>query len=221
MDHPESKNARTPAPPQIPKHMRPNESLGAPLEDDAEYTGLLVVNGDMSESAAHHVTFSQMQFQRCRWQQTRLTAATMRDVRFTVCDVSQGEWDESFVWRGELIESRLLGWRAAKAHLRDVRFTECNANYAMLPAAKCETVRFERCLLQHASFVDADLRGAVFDRCDLTEANLHGANLMGADLRGSVLEGIRVGVKELRGAIVDFQQAAVLVQMLGVVVKLD
>src|SRR5689334_19104141 len=136
MDRSEPKNARMPAPPKIPKHMRPSESLGAPLEDDAEFTGLLIVNGDMSESATHHVTFAQMQFQQCRWQQTGLTAATMRDVRFTVCDVSQGEWDEAFVWRGEFIDSRLLGWRAAKAHLRDVRFTECNANYAMLPAAK-------------------------------------------------------------------------------------
>jgi uncharacterized protein YjbI with pentapeptide repeats len=150
-----------------------------------------------------------------------VTAGTLRDVRFTVCDLSQSEWDDTFIWRGEIVESRLLGWRAAKAHLRDVRFVECNANYAMLPGAKCETVRFERCQLQHASFVDADLRGAVFDRCDLTGANLQGANLAGADLRGSVLDGIRVGVKELRGAIVDLPQAAVLVQMLGVIVKLD
>jgi uncharacterized protein YjbI with pentapeptide repeats len=145
----------------------------------------------------------------------------MRDVRFTVCDLSQGEWNETFIWRGAFTESRLLGWRAARAHLRDVHFTECNANYAMLPAAKCETVHFARCQLQHASFVDADLRGAVFDRCDLTEANLQGANLTGTDFRGSVLDGLRVGVKELRGAIVDFQQAAVLVQLLGVIVKLD
>ena len=157
MDRRDPTIARAPEPPHLPKHVKQSDTLGAPLEDDAEFAGLLVVNGDLGESEAHRATLSQMQFQHCRWQQAKVTAGTMRDVRFTVCDLSQGEWDETFIWRGEFVESRLLGWRAAKAHLRDVRFVECNANYAMLPAAKCETVRFERCFLQHASFVDAAL----------------------------------------------------------------
>jgi uncharacterized protein YjbI with pentapeptide repeats len=221
MDRRETTENRLPEAPHVSKLAKNLTSLAEPLSDSDELAGFLLSGGDLSDAAAHHITLSQMQFRQSGMQRTRLTAATMRDVRFTVCDLSQGEWDEGFVWRGEFIESRLLGWRASKAHLRDVRFTECNANYAMLPSAKCETVRFERCLLQHASFVDADLRGVVFDRCDLTDASFQGANLTGADLRGSTLDGARIGIKEMRGMIVDLHQAAVLVQMLGGIVKLD
>ena len=47
------------------------------------------------------------------------------------------------------------------------------------------------------------------------------AGLYDADFRGSTLDGTRIGIKEMRGMIVDLHQAAVLVQMLGGIVKLD
>jgi hypothetical protein len=48
---------------------------------------------------------------------------------------------------------------------------------------------------------------------------MSGAILDGVDLRGSNIEGMRVGAKELRGAIVDPVQAVELVRILGIVVK--
>src|SRR4051812_7211595 len=113
MDRRDPTIARAPEPPHLPKHVKPSESLGGPLEDGSEFAGLLVVNGDLNEANAHRATLNQMQFRHCRWQQAKVTAGTLRDVRFTVCDLSQGEWDETFIWRGEIVESRLLGWRAA------------------------------------------------------------------------------------------------------------
>lgn len=213
--------ARAIQPPQLPKHMKAADGLGGPLGDDAAFAGVRVVRADMGGIVARNVTLSRVHLEHCALPATHLTGATLRDVRFTVCDCSQAGCDEAFIQRGEFIESRLLGWHATKAHLRDVVLRECNANYATLAAARCESVRFERCLLQQASFVDADLRGVAFDRCDLTGANLQGANLAGADLRGSTLDGIRVNLKDLRGAIIDLPQAAILVQILGVVVRLD
>lgn len=220
MEHRNQTTARAIQPPQLPKHMKAADDLGGPLVDDAEFAGVRVVRADIGGIVTRNVTLSRVHLEHCALAATHLTGATLRDVRFTVCDCSQAGCDEAFIQRGEFIESRLLGWHAAKAHLRDVVLRECNANYAILAATKCESVRFERCLLQQASFVDADLRGVVFDRCDLTGANLQGATLAGADLRGSTLDGIRVNLKDLRGAVIDLPQAAILVQMLGVVVKL-
>ena len=44
---------------------------------------------------------------------------------------------------------------------------------------------------------------------------------LGADIRGSKIEGVRLGVKELQGAIVDIEQAIAIARLLGVVVKMD
>ena len=50
---------------------------------------------------------------------------------------------------------------------------------------------------------------------------LSDAKLAGADLRGSKIEGVRLGLKELQGAIVDMEQAIAIARLLGVVVQLD
>ena len=47
------------------------------------------------------------------------------------------------------------------------------------------------------------------------------AKLAGADFRGSKIESVRLGLKELQGAIVDIEQAVGVARMLGIVVKLD
>jgi hypothetical protein len=42
---------------------------------------------------------------------------------------------------------------------------------------------------------------------------------VGADFRGSVINGLRVGAKELKGAIIDPAQAEQIVSLLGITVK--
>jgi hypothetical protein len=48
---------------------------------------------------------------------------------------------------------------------------------------------------------------------------LHGAKLAGTDLRGSIIDGLVVGAKELQGVIVDRLQAVQIAGLLGIVVK--
>ena len=56
-------------------------------------------------------------------------------------------------------------------------------------------------------------------RCDLTEADLLGRKLKSADLRESTIDGIRVGARELEGAIIDPLQAVEVATLLGLTVK--
>ena len=65
----------------------------------------------------------------------------------------------------------------------------------------------------------ADLSGVLFSRCNLTRCDMTGARLSGADFRGSSIEGLKVGLDELQGAIVDPSQALSFASLLGLVVK--
>jgi uncharacterized protein YjbI with pentapeptide repeats len=48
---------------------------------------------------------------------------------------------------------------------------------------------------------------------------MRGAVLTDVDLRGSNLRGMQIGVKELKGAIIEPRQAAEVAMLLGMVVK--
>ena len=58
-----------------------------------------------------------------------------------------------------------------------------------------------------------------FDMCSLVEAEFSRTSLKGIDLTSSRLEGLRLGVGDLRGVIVSSVQALDLTRYLGLVVK--
>jgi uncharacterized protein YjbI with pentapeptide repeats len=78
---------------------------------------------------------------------------------------------------------------------------------------------FERCRLRDADFGGADLTGTSFVECELHGVDLVGANLNGADVRSSAFRELRLGVRDVRGLIVNREQAAVLAQLFGLVVR--
>ena len=58
-------------------------------------------------------------------------------------------------------------------------------------------------------------------KCDLRGAKMADAKLAAADLRSSNIDGARIGIKELQGAIVNIEQAVSIARALGVDVRLE
>ena len=152
---------------------------------------------------------------------THLIASHLRDVRFDTCDLAEADWEKVQLTRIEMIESRLVGFKAIEARIQDALIKDCNGRFALFWSTIFKAVRFENCTLNEASFSEADLSGVVFDSCDLRGADLQGARLAGADFRGSKVEGMRVGDSDLRGAIIDPTQAVAFASLLGLVVRWD
>jgi uncharacterized protein YjbI with pentapeptide repeats len=191
------------------------------LAVDARYENFILAEAVLAGQSARDVTFDRVWFERVRLNKTHLPGVHVSDGRFAACDLAEANWDKAFLTRVELTASRLLGFRAIEGRIRDAVFTDCTAPLALFFGTSFRAVRFTSCVLTEASFQEADLAGVIFDRCDLREANFHGATLAGADLRGSRVEGIRAGIKELQGAIVDPVQAAQLAGAFGLVVRWD
>jgi uncharacterized protein YjbI with pentapeptide repeats len=80
-------------------------------------------------------------------------------------------------------------------------------------------VSFEACRLKEADFTGADLAGTSFVRCDLSGTDFSGAKLRGADMSTSTLGEIRVGAGDVRGLVVNREQAAMLSRLLGLVLR--
>ena len=69
--------------------------------------------------------------------------------------------------------------------------------------------------LREVDLTGADLADAVLVYVDLSGAQLHTANLAGADLRGSDLSALDPTVTKCQGALINNEQAIVVVRKLG------
>ena len=189
------------------------------LVDGAEIMQVALSDEDLGERSATSLLFEQVLLRRVRLMQARLPRLRLFDVRCELCEFSGADLEGSRWRRLALPECRLMGTNLIGASCEDVVWRECKAAGALLVGAQFKAARFERCSFQGASFEGANLGGVVFQDCDLSQANLSGARLEGADLRGSLLNGMRAGIQELKGVTIDPRQALQVVAVLGIRVR--
>jgi len=167
--------------------------------DRARFDGVRIVGGTLSA--------------------TKLTHLTWVDVLCEKCDLSMIEWHEAKLTRVEFRECRVTGAKLATGELDHVRFVECQLDYASFSEARLRESSFEGCQLREADFTRADLTGTSLLRCDLKGADFVGAKLSRVDVSTSSLNEIRIGAGDVRGLVVNREQATVLAQLFGLVVR--
>jgi uncharacterized protein YjbI with pentapeptide repeats len=83
--------------------------------------------------------------------------------------------------------------------------------------------RFSNCRLRKADFRSCQFKDVYFSNCDLTEAEFYEAKLENVDFSGSCLNNVKAGVNDLKGAIIDTNQAVEMAKhlaaLLGIKVK--
>ena len=216
-----AKRAIAPAPPHLPETTPTTTLPPGGLADHSVYSDVSFAHAELVGQEARDVTFDTVHFKHARLGGTLLSTPHLRDVRFDTCDFAEAAWDKAQMARIEVIDSRLLGFKAIEARIQDALFKGCNGTLALFWSTTFKAVRFQTCVLREASFYDADLSAVVFDRCDLRGADLRGAKVAGADFRGSQVEGMRVEGCDLRGVVIDPTQAVVFAGLLGLVVRWD
>lgn len=146
-------------------------------------------------------------------------SAVWKDVRLVGCDLANIRAHRIAFVRVEFVDCRLTGFSATALDWQDVLIRNGDVRYAQFQGGKFRSCEFEGCNWQEADLQNADLTGSVFRSCNLARADLHGAKLQNTDFRKSEVEGVLVGMNDLRGAIVDPAQAMVFAQVLGLQIK--
>jgi len=208
-------------PPHLPETTAATALPHGVLADHSVYSDIILAQAELVGQAAQGLTFDTVYFKHVRLGGTLLSTPHLRDVRFDTCDFAEAVWDKAHMTRIEVIDSRLLGFKASEARIQEAFFKDCNGTLALFWSTTFKAVRFQTCALRDASFYEADLSGVVFDRCDLRGADLRGAKVAGTDFRGSDVEGMRIEGCDLRGVVIDPTQAVVFASLLGLVVRWD
>ncbi len=209
-----------PKAPRLPKQAGKMPLLAGQLEERTLYTQIRLQQNDLTGQSITGPSFDQVVFERVEMGSVQFKKAHVLDSCFNGCNLANGVWSEADFARVELLDSQLIGWQANEGKFQDALFKGCALPFAQLALATFQAVRFEECDLSEANFYQADLTGVVFTRCNLQRADFTGAKLFAADLRGSKIDGMRLGSLELmKGAFVDQAQALALVRSLGVNVE--
>lgn len=203
----------------IPGDLTEGGLEGGRLEDYERYSHIALAKADFSGQAANFVSIESSRLSGVSLCDTELEGFKLTDVALENCDLANGDWYKAAMKRVELVGCRIVGLKASEGQFGDVLFRECKGRMGLFRFAGFKAVRFENCDLSEADFGGADLSGVVFSHCDLTNCDMNKARLVGADFRGSNVNGMKVGIEELRGAIVGPEQAVSFLRLLGLVIE--
>lgn len=174
-----------------------------------------IADSDFSDQVADEVCLRKCSLSKVRFARARIQRLDLDKVKADDCDFANAVFPKARLDRVVMKESRLVGVDLSGALVKTSTFEACDAGYGDFRSTTFRKCRFRNCNFRGADFQGADLRAAVFEECDLREAQLSFAKLDGTDFRGSRIEGVRIGMESLRGAVVDPAQAAYLAGLMG------
>lgn len=171
---------------------------------------------DLDEVA---LEFTEVIFRNVRFEGIAISRMYLRDVVFEKCDLSNARLEEVTMQRVTFHHCQMTGVMMADGRLNQVTFKNCNLQLAAFGYSKQKFVHYQECLLKQADFYENVWKKVYLEQCELTGANLAGTSLKDIDISRSTFEQLTVGIEDLRGCIVNQQQAKAFAQLLGLVVK--
>jgi len=196
------------------------ESAGEPGRSFADAEFVTIQDQRLQDLERSHLRVNTLRIQGSVLERVQLAggqfgSVVWKDVRLVGCDLANIRAHRFALARVEFVDCRLTGFTATALDWQDVLIRNGDVRYAQFQGGRFRTSEFDGCNWEEADLQNADLSGSVFRSCNLTRADLHGAKLQNTDFRKSELEGLLVGINDLRGAIVTPAQAMVLAQVLG------
>lgn len=214
------------------KKKRPEDSIEAPAltsslesavleppHDDFRCERAIVEEAQWREASATGVAFDTCDFRRCAFDNSMLRRLRIVDARLDKCNASNATWNTAHLLRTEFLRCRLTGMSLSGADGRDLLIKDCKAEFLRLDGAKLNGVRFEDCILSEADFHQATLERVTFKNCDLKNVDFSQARIVSIDLRGSIINAIKLEPGQYRGLTIDPAQSLELVSLLGVQIR--
>lgn len=157
-------------------------------------------------------------FHGCHFSGSSFSHAEFIDVVFDSCDFSNCRFDDGYMVRCSVSSCRFTGAMFGKHMFSHVRMTNTVAPYISCDGSRWDHCRIEKTDLHGGSFFQAKLNTCEFDDADLAECIFLGTPLKGIDLSNSRLDKASFSdhFPELRGAVLNRDQAAELARVFGI-----
>lgn len=202
-------------------HLGQGELLAALSAPDAHVINTAFSGLELSDVAADGTVFENVVFRGCAFERVNLSNCTFTDVLFSGCRFVRCDMGRSWLNRVDFRSCSAPGLSFLKGRLTGVSLVDSQLAYADLSEATVEQLVASEAKLTEASFHATRLRRVSLSSCDLTRATFFHTSLSGVDLSTCDISGLRVSsdLRELRGAVIDPEQATELIGLLGIKIK--
>lgn len=205
----------------IGAHITRDELLRALAAGDeavsmSSFSGLELAGVDAGDT-----TFDELVFRDCTFEDIDFSRSTFANVRFIGCRFITCTMSRCWLNRVDFCGCSAPGLSVLKSRLTGVSLSDCQLRYADFSEATIKGLRASFTVLAESSWHASNLSDARFAGCDLTRAEFFRTRLAGIDLSTCEIAGLVLSsdFHELRGCIIDPEQAVDLVGMLGVKIK--
>ncbi len=207
--------------------------LPVPVGHTLTVTRCRLDSEDLSGLDARGVHFMDCSLQATRWAKANLAESVwqgckagqadfrqvdLTDARFSQCDLNNTSWLRAKLAATRFEASKLTGAGFGGAETLGLVLVECLLVGADLRGLSFRKQRLEQLQMADADVSGCDFRDAVFKGGSLRNAHLKNAQFAGADVRSVDLGGLSLNdlVQSFKGAVISHDQAATLVEALGV-----
>ena len=194
--------------------------------EQARDSGDLLSGGAFSQETAADLDGSGLdlrdcRFQSCRFRDCDFSGAAFYSCVFTDCLMENCRLPATY-WK----DSRTSGWKWDGADLRrsrwkDSTLEEMLLRYVNFTSGVWEHISVKGCDFTESALSEMRLKKVILEKTDLTGAELFRTSLTGMDLTSCTLDRIVLSetCRELKGAVINAAQAAVVARILGIRVE--
>lgn len=187
------------------------------VADEIEIGYCLFQNQTVSNVDAARVEFKACKFINCKFVNCKFNKAVFSDIVFNTCDLSNCSFSECTLHKVKFENCRMTGSGFREAYIRNTTFLQCRCDYIDLSRSNMKAAQFINCDMANA-YISYSKLSVEFKDCSLVKSNLFHTPLHGLNFTSCNIQGICVAVEDLKGAIVNSEQAAELSLLLGLII---
>jgi uncharacterized protein YjbI with pentapeptide repeats len=173
---------------------------------------VLYIDVDLTESTAA----GGASFDECSFRNVKFNAAVFEGAAFTNCAFTNCNF-----FTATITDCKMVGSMFDRCTFDRLSVVGGDWSFVGLPGAALGKATFSDVRMREADLSGVQGNGMTLRRCDLSGAVFDKASLENAELRGSDLSGIEPGTVNLRGAIIDFNQAILIATAYGLDVRAE
>lgn len=165
------------------------------------------------------IEFTNVHFKDVKFNGSRFQRIFFKNCIFDNCDLSDSHFYEANLQNVSFNKCRLIGIVLTDARIQHVHFNQSNLQLASFGYSYQRYVIYDECILEESDFYENDLKDIDFTNSQLTGINLSQTSLNKIDLSNTFFTHLTVGLTDLKGCIVNENQAVSLAGLLGLVIK--
>ena len=192
------------------------------IADESSISGIKCGEERISDGDFYQLDIRMSVFDNCTFHWCNFEKSCFIDTIFQSCDLSNSTFSGAYFERCRFVSCKCIGIDMNETVVKQTSFEQSNLQYSVFNRTKMTDVLFDHTDFGEASMAESKLKKFVANDSRFVRNNFFKTLLAGVDFTGNefVAPIVSTPPVELKGVIVDVYQAAGLISLWGVVVKL-